>query len=142
MKEDSDAAANQVTKSDRLTGVTTAAAEREASATASLLRHAMQIGPARPAVLPEAGGGGQGGKEGGGTMQAADRHYSNNNGWRDHASMLSVILQTNTRYLLLTTHSLYVCFCPRASEILSLLWTLIFISNNSSQENLKAMAFI
>ena len=105
MKEDSDAAANQVTKSDRLTGVTTAsaAAEREASATASLLRHAMQIGPARPAVLPEAGGGGQGSKEGG-TMQAADRHYSNNNGWRDHASMLSVILQTNTRYLLLTTH--------------------------------------
>ena len=97
MKEDSDAAANQVTKSDRLTGVTTA------SATASLLRHAMQIGPARPAVLPEAGGGGEGSKEGG-TMQAADRHYSNNNGWRDHASMLSVILQTNTRYLLLTTH--------------------------------------
>ena len=140
MKEDSDAAANQVTKSDRLTGVTTAtAAEREASATASLLRHAMQIGPARPAVLPEAGG--QGSKEGV-TMQAADRHYSNNNGWRDHASMLSVILQTNTRYLLLTTHSLYVCFCTRASEILSLLWTYIFISNNSSQENLKAMAFI
>ena len=126
MKEDSDAAANQVTKSDRLTGVTTATAEREASATASLLRHAMQIGPARPAVLPEASG--LGSKEGGGTMQAADRHYSNNNGWRDHASMLSVILQTNTRYLLLTTHSLYVCFCTRASEILSLLWTSIFIS--------------
>ena len=96
MKEDSDAAANQVTKRDRLTEVTTA------SATASLLRHAMQIGPARPAVLPEAGGG-QGSKEGG-TMQAADRHYSNNNGWRDHASMLSVILHTNMRYLLLTTH--------------------------------------
>ena len=119
MKENSDAAANQVTKRDRLTGVTTATAEREASATASLLRHAMQIGPARPAVLPEAGGGGQGGKEGGGVMQAADRHYSNNNGWRDHASMLSVILQTNMRYLLLlTTYSLCdcvrLCFCTRA----------------------------
>ena len=105
MKEDSDSAAKQVTKSDRLTGVTTA------SDTASLLRHAMQIGPARPAVLPEAGG--QGGKEGG-AMQAADRHYSNNNGWRDHASMLSVILQTNTRYTLLTSLYIRLCFCTRA----------------------------
>ena len=107
MKEEDATAAHQVTKSDRLTGVTTASsaeAEREASATASLLRHVMQIGPARPAVLAEAGGGQN--KD----MQAADRHYLlqaniNSNGWREHASMLSVvvvvvILQTNQREVL------------------------------------------
>ena len=93
MKEESEAAnapseLAQVTPSNRLTA--TAAAEREASATASLLRHVMQIGPARPAVQPE----------------AADRHYllqansNSSNGWREHASMLSVvvILHTNERY--------------------------------------------
>ena len=132
MKEDSDAAAHQVTKKDRLTGVTTATAEREASATASLLRHAMQIGPARPAVLPEAGGGGQGGKEGGGTMQAADRHYSNNNGWRDHASMLSVILQTNTRYLLLTTQCIRLCFHIKAFRNVGIFVALIIWHKNPS----------
>ena len=107
MKEESDTTApselTQVTSCDRLTGTTaaTAAAEREASATASLLRHVMQIGPARPAALTEAGGQSK-------DMQSADRHYpmqgnnssSNSNGWRDHASMLSVvvILLTNMRY--------------------------------------------
>ena len=104
MKEESDAAnapseLARVTQSDRLTGTADkVTAEREASATASLLRHVMQIGPARPAVLAEAGGGGQskdGG--GGGNMQAADRHYLlqaniNGNGWREHASMLSVVV--------------------------------------------------
>ena len=106
MKEESDATASapselaQVTPSDRLTGTT--ACEREASATASLLRHVMQIGPARPvAPLTEAGGQSK-------DMQSADRHYplqannssSNSNGWREHASMLSVvvILLTNMRY--------------------------------------------
>ena len=105
MKEESDATASapselaQVTPSDRLTGTT--ACEREASATASLLRHVMQIGPARPAALTEAGGQSK-------DMQSADRHYplqannssSNSNGWREHASMLSVvvILLTNMRY--------------------------------------------
>ena len=102
MKEESDTSNSQselaqVTPSDRLTA--TAAAEREASATASLLRHVMQIGPARPAVLAEAGGGGGQSKDGGGgsNMQAADRHYLlqaniNGNGWREHASMLSVVV--------------------------------------------------
>ena len=94
MKEESDTTNSpselaQVDPSDRLTA--TAAAEREASATASLLRHVMQIGPARPAVQHE----------------AADRHHyllqansSSSNGWREHASMLSVavILHTNERY--------------------------------------------
>ena len=110
MKEESDAAnalseLARVTQSDRLTGAATAAtvtAEREASATASLLRHVMQIGPARPvAPLTEAGGQSK-------DMQSTDRHYlpqannssSNSNGWREHASMLSVvvILLTNMRY--------------------------------------------
>ena len=107
MKEESDAAnapseLARVTQSDRLTGAAdtaTVTAEREASATASLLRHVMQIGPARPAVLAEAGGGGGQSKDGGGggNMQAADRHYLlqaniNGNGWREHASMLSVVV--------------------------------------------------
>ena len=105
MKEESDAANAQtvltpVTASDsRLT----ANAEQEASATASLLRHIMQIGPARPAVLPEAGGGQS--KDGqAAAPTAADRLYpqansTNTNGWREHASRFSVVvLQTNTRY--------------------------------------------
>lgn len=108
MKEESDTTASasselaQVTPSDRLTATTAATTcEREASATASLLRHVMQIGPARPAALTEAGGQSK-------DMQSADRHYplqannssSNSNGWREHASMLSVvvILLTNMRY--------------------------------------------
>ena len=82
MKEESDTA-NEVTQSDRLTA--------EASATASLLRHVMQIGPARPTVLAEAGGGQN--KD----MQAADRNYllqanNSSNGWREHASMSSVVV--------------------------------------------------
>ena len=105
MKEESDAAnalseLARVTQSDRLTGAAataTVTAEREASATASLLRHVMQIGPARPAVLAEAGGGQSKDGSGGGNMQAADRHYLlqaniNGNGWREHASMLSVVV--------------------------------------------------
>ena len=118
MKEESDAAnapseLARVTQSDRLTGAAAAAAtapaataEREASATASLFRHVMQIGPARPAVLAEASGGQS--KD----MQAADRHYLlqaniNSNGWREHASMLRVVvvvvfLQTNQREVLTT----------------------------------------
>ena len=105
MKEESDAANAQsvltpVTASDRLTA-NAATAEQEASATASLLRHIMQIGPARPAVLPEAGGQS---KDGQAAASAADRPYlqtnsTNTNGWREHASRFSVvILQTNTRY--------------------------------------------